>query len=44
MGSEMCIRDRGGENGGTIVASGTPESVAINKKSFTGKYLKKQLA
>ena len=34
----------GGENGGTIVASGTPESVAKNRKSFTGKYLKKQLA
>ena len=30
----------GGDGGGTIVASGTPEDVAQNPKSYTGKYLK----
>ena len=29
----------GGENGGTIVATGTPEEVAKSKKSYTGKYI-----
>ena len=29
----------GGEYGGTIVAHGTPEQVAQNPKSYTGKYL-----
>ena len=29
----------GGNGGGTIVATGTPEEVAQNKKSFTGQYL-----
>jgi len=29
----------GGNGGGEIVAQGTPEEVATNKKSFTGKYL-----
>ena len=29
----------GGNGGGEIVAQGTPEDVATNKKSFTGKYL-----
>ena len=33
----------GGEKGGEIVAKGTPEEVAKNKDSFTGKYLKKVL-
>jgi len=33
----------GGNAGGTIVAMGTPEKVASNKKSYTGKYLKKIL-
>ena len=33
----------GGDNGGTIVASGTPEEVAENPKSFTGMFLKKLL-
>lgn len=31
----------GGDNGGNIVAAGTPEEVAKCKNSFTGKYLKK---
>ena len=29
----------GGDGGGTIVATGTPEDVAANKKSYTGAYL-----
>ncbi len=33
----------GGEGGGGIVASGTPEEVAKSKASFTGQYLKKVL-
>lgn len=33
----------GGENGGQLLASGTPEEVASNKDSFTGKYLKVKL-
>ncbi len=30
----------GGDKGGEIIAVGTPEEVAENKKSYTGKYLK----
>ena len=37
MGSE------GGKNGREIVAVGTPESIAKNKKSITGKFLKSEL-
>lgn len=33
----------GGVRGGTVVACGTPEEIAKNKKSYTGKYLKKIL-
>ncbi|VVC01404.1 DNA double-strand break repair Rad50 ATPase [uncultured archaeon] len=33
----------GGEEGGEIVAQGTPEEVARNKNSYTGEYLKKVL-
>lgn len=33
----------GGEGGGTVVATGTPEEVAENKKSYTGVYIKKML-
>ena len=33
----------GGENGGLLLAEGTPEDVAKNKKSITGKYLKLKL-
>jgi len=33
----------GGENGGKIIAEGTPEEIAKNKNSHTGKYLKKIL-
>jgi len=34
----------GGERGGMIIASGTPEQVARNKASFTGKFLKVELS
>jgi excinuclease ABC subunit A len=37
------IGPEGGENGGRILAVGTPEEVAKNKKSITGKYLKEKL-
>ena len=33
----------GGNNGGQIIAQGTPESVAKNENSYTGMYLKKVL-
>lgn len=33
----------GGEGGGTIVDCGPPEKIALNKKSYTGQYLKKVL-
>ncbi len=33
----------GGAGGGCVVAEGTPEEVSKNKKSYTGKYLKKVL-
>ena len=37
------IGPEGGDAGGTIVAEGTPEQVAENPASYTGKYLKKVL-
>ena len=33
----------GGDKGGQIIATGTPEAVAQNDKSYTGKYLKQVL-
>ena len=33
----------GGDGGGTIVATGTPEEVVKVEKSYTGKYLKNML-
>ncbi len=33
----------GGQRGGNVVATGTPEQVAANKDSITGQYLKKEL-
>jgi excinuclease ABC subunit A len=38
------IGPEGGENGGQLVAFGTPEDIAINKKSLTGKYLAEKLS
>jgi len=37
------IGPEGGTGGGDLVAKGTPEEVANNKKSFTGQYLQKVL-
>ncbi len=37
------IGPEGGENGGNLIAFGTPEEVAKNKNSITGKYLKEKL-
>ncbi|MEK7588659.1 MAG: excinuclease ABC subunit UvrA [Patescibacteria group bacterium] len=37
------IGPEGGIHGGTLVAKGTPEQVANNTNSYTGKYLKKVL-
>ncbi len=34
------IGPEGGEKGGTVIATGTPEDVADNSKSYTGQYLK----
>ena len=34
----------GGDDGGEVVATGTPEEIAKNKKSYTGRYLKEVLA
>ncbi|WP_299601919.1 excinuclease ABC subunit UvrA [uncultured Aquimarina sp.] len=33
----------GGKNGGQVIAKGTPEEVIKNKKSYTAKFLKKEL-
>ena len=33
----------GGDEGGTVVATGTPEQVALCEKSYTGQFLKKAL-
>lgn len=33
----------GGDNGGEIIAIGTPEQIVKNEKSYTGKFLKKYL-
>ncbi|WP_121666597.1 excinuclease ABC subunit UvrA [Mesonia aquimarina] len=33
----------GGEKGGNLIATGTPEEIAKNKKSYTAKYLKEKL-
>lgn len=33
----------GGENGGEVIAVGTPEQIVKNEKSYTGKFLKKYL-
>ena len=33
----------GGDNGGEVIATGTPEEIANNKESYTGYYLKRVL-
>ena len=37
------IGPEGGDEGGEIVATGTPEQVAKVERSYTGQYLKKML-
>ena len=37
------IGPEGGDKGGTVVACGTPEEVAENPNSYTGKYIKMML-
>ncbi len=37
------IGPEGGDKGGEVVAKGTPEDIANNVKSYTGKYLKRHL-
>lgn len=37
------IGPEGGEGGGTVIAKGTPEEVAKNRKSYTGQFVKKYL-
>lgn len=39
----LDIGPEGGEGGGELIARGTPEEIANNPKSHTGKYLKKAL-
>ena len=33
----------GGDNGGEVVAIGTPEQICKNERSYTGKFLKKYI-
>ena len=37
------IGPEGGDNGGKIIANGTPEQIVKVKESYTGKYLKGKL-
>jgi excinuclease ABC subunit A len=37
------IGPEGGDKGGEVVAKGTPEDIANNSKSHTGRYLRKHL-
>ncbi|MCF1421924.1 excinuclease ABC subunit UvrA [Mangrovimonas futianensis] len=39
----LDLGPEGGEKGGQLVASGTPEEIALNEESFTGRYLKEKL-
>ena len=44
--ADYCIDlgPEGGDKGGTVVASGTPEEIAACRGSYTGQYLEKALA
>ena len=44
--ADYCIDlgPEGGDRGGRIVATGTPEEIAAVEGSYTGEYLKKALA
>ena len=37
------IGPEGGDKGGTVVAEGTPEKIAKDKRSYTGEFLKQML-
>ena len=37
------IGPEGGDRGGTVIAKGTPEEVAANPDSYTGRYVEKYL-
>jgi excinuclease ABC subunit A len=37
------IGPEGGDKGGTVIAKGTPEEIAANENSYTGKYVKRYL-
>ena len=37
------IGPEGGDKGGTVIAKGTPEEVAVNPASYTGQYVRKYL-
>ena len=37
------IGPEGGDKGGTVIATGTPEDVAANPVSYTGRYVSKYL-
>ena len=39
----LDIGPEGGDKGGTVIATGTPEEIAKKKKSYTGQYVKKYL-
>ena len=39
----LDLGPEGGEGGGKLMASGTPEDIAANKKSYTGQALAKLL-
>ena len=41
---KIDLGPEGGDKGGEVVATGTPEQVARNKRSYTGQYLKEILA
>ena len=40
----QAVLDKCKDGGGTVVATGTPEQVAENERSYTGQYLKKILS
>lgn len=37
------LGQEGGDNGGEVIAVGTPEQICKNERSYTGKFLKKYL-
>ena len=41
--NSIDLGPEGGDKGGEVVVTGTPEAVARCKKSYTGQYLKKVL-